>query len=200
MRRALVICSALALLLGCGGGVASPAPGNRPEPSSSTLPGGSTISNAPPGDAFMQFGGTPLPDGGKTPVAFGGGAPFDAAPSCDTPDASRPATASEGAAYCVCTSMPFGPPNWKCYGPAQDTDAGKPSPTCESLNSQPGTGSGSCRVTWGSCTDGGIYEIACVDSDCVCLVNGSTTAILEPRESCPQSKSDINALCGWNLQ
>jgi hypothetical protein len=133
-------------------------------------------------------------------VSGGGGASIDAAPRCTVPDASRAASPDEHSQYCVCT--PQGAQGqmllWECYGPSPT--AAKPQATCMYTNTDPGTNNGSCFVIWTQCSDGSDYSITCINSDCYCLVKGQRTTILEPRDSCPESKTDANALCGWNLQ
>lgn len=173
------------LLLGCGSHTMQPGGGNPPQTSSS--------SGAEQGTTTFVVGQAPVEsvDAGTPSVAS----------YCDPPDASRPATSGENAAYCVCTLM--GPPmgqqlqTWECYGPSPSQP--QPNPTCSYTFGNPG-GSGSCLTIWSKCSDGKEYVVSCVDRTCDCLIDGEIVVRLEPRDVCPLNKADVNADCGWAIQ
>jgi hypothetical protein len=101
----------------------------------------------------------------------------------------------ENAQYCVCTQESSFLV-WNCYGPSPT--APKPQTSCSQTFVNPG-GQGSCLVNWLSCSDGKVYSLSCVNMSCYCLVDGAAAVTLEPLATCPESKSAINSLCGWQL-
>ena len=114
------------------------------------------------------------------------------------PGQQRPAMPCEMAQVCICTPMGAEKSVWDCYGPSPS--APKPQATCNSTTVNPGTGQGSCYVSWQDCSDGHVYAIDCVETSCECLVQGQVTELLAPSSTCPEKKSDLNMLCGWDLQ
>jgi hypothetical protein len=100
--------------------------------------------------------------------------------------------------YCVCTPMGEDDLIWECYGPSPS--APKPETTCSYTSVNGGTGQGSCYVSWEKCSDGQVYAVSCVETNCWCIVQGLMTALLEPMEACPEDKATLNMLCGWELQ
>lgn len=144
--------------------------------------------------ALADAGGD-TPDASGSPTSGGGVGP---GPACDTPGERRPAAPSEMAQYCICSPMGEDLLIWECYGPPPS--APTPQATCNYTTVQPGTGNGSCVVSWEHCSDGQVYSLSCIDSVCYCLVQGQVTVNLEPLQSCPESEADLNSLCGWNLQ
>lgn len=135
------------------------------------------------------------PDGSPAGTGGDGGEPatVDAAPRC-IPGEERKAMPGEGAAYCICpedTSL------WTCYGPdptrSGDTDVG-----CETEFSIGSTSEG-CTQSYSSCDDGRTYVVSCASGFCVCAIDSETVAALEPGATCPDSLSDANELCGWEL-
>src|SRR4029077_7428367 len=147
---------------------------------------------------------------GGASVSAGGAAWVDGAPPpnivCDTAGLRRDATPDENAQYCVCeqVSRVEGAQTstwllWACYGPPPSSP--RPSATCTYTDVNPGVGNGSCWVNWASCSDGQVYSFSCANRICNCLVQGHRTPVqLEPRDTCPENKIDLNAFCGWNLQ
>jgi len=119
-------------------------------------------------------------------------------PGCEEAGSRRLPTAAEMAQYCLCTAIGEDNLAWECYGPP--STAAKPQATCGYTTVSPGTGHGSCLVTWEKCSNGQVYGISCVDNYCECLVQGIVTALLAPMETCPEDKPALNMLCGWDLQ
>ena len=120
--------------------------------------------------------------------------------TCDTAGERRDAAASEDAQYCVCEKDMAGAFSyllWRCYGPSPTGPA--PQASCAETFMNPG-GQGSCTVDWNSCSDGHVYMVSCDNSICYCLVDGKVTVSLEALSSCPETKSQIDSLCGWKLQ
>jgi hypothetical protein len=172
-------------LLGCGGRAGS----SRPPPAAEDTLEGS------PGDA----GGADAP--GRSGTSEGGnvsGGSPGLGPICDSAGTRRPATAAEMSQYCVCESMAEDL-IWECYGPSPS--ASKPQATCMYTDVNPGTGQGSCFVNWSSCSDGNVYSFTCIDHVCNCFVQGKQTMFaIEARDTCPESKQELDTLCGWDLQ
>jgi hypothetical protein len=148
--------------------------------------------------------------GGGPNSSTGGPAWTDAGPPaaimCSTVGERRNATPDENAQYCTCTQVTDREGTqsntwllWSCYGPPPGSPS--PSTSCTYRDFSPGIGNGSCWVDWASCSDGQTYSMQCANRNCSCLVQGHrTTVLVEPRDTCPDNKPDLNALCGWNLQ
>jgi len=141
-------------------------------------------------------GSAPSDSPASTTDDSGGGGP-GVGPECTVEGDRRPAIPNERADYCVCSRSGENL-IWHCYGPP--SDAPKPEATCSYTTVNPGTGHGSCIVSWGNCSDSRIYLISCVERVCHCIVEGKVTFQLEPRDTCPEQKADVNVLCGWRLQ
>lgn len=153
---------------------------------------------APDGTSPEVGSGSSSEDGPLDDATGSGGSPAFGV-TCDSVGARRPATPSEMAEYCICTAVAEEVVVWVCYGPSPT--AVEPDATCLYTTVDPGTGDGSCYVSWKNCSDGQIYGMTCVDHDCHCLVEGTYTSVnLEPRDACPETKADLDALCGWSLQ
>jgi hypothetical protein len=198
---------AAALIAACGGQRTDSGGGGMVSGS-----GGGGMVSGSGGGGVVSGSDSGSTSGGATSASAGGGPQWtDAGPPaqivCTTQGQRRDATAEENAQYCVCepVSQVEGTQTttwllWSCYGPSPSTP--KPSPTtCTFTDVNPGSGDGSCWVNWSSCSNGKNYSFSCVDHYCKCLVQGaSTTVFVEPRNSCPEDKASLNALCGWNLQ
>jgi hypothetical protein len=173
----VVAISVSALLLGCGGGQDGPAGddgGGQDGPIGNN--GGGSDGTVPP-----EIGGGTWPP-----------------PACDEAGVRRDASAGEMSQYCICTAI-GGALTWECYGPSPTSVP--PTTACSFQTVNPGTGDGNCYVSWEKCTDGQVYAVDCVDSNCQCTVQGVPTVLLPPTmKTCPESKTGLNSLCGWNLQ
>jgi hypothetical protein len=118
-------------------------------------------------------------------------------PACDDAGIRRAATPAEMAQYCLCTAMGEDELVWECYGPSPS--APKPQATCAYTTVNPGSGQGSCSVTWENCSDGKVYGVLCIESYCQCTVQGMASTQLGPMQTCPEDKGTLDSLCGWDL-
>ena len=164
----------VALLISCGGN----AQGDGP--------------SAPSGGAGMPGTGS---GSGNAQAAGAAGAskPPPSEQVCANEGERREPRADEKAKYCVCEKDLL----WRCYGPAPDDTQAQAA--CSDVLVNQGS-NGSCLVIWQACSDGKLYSVSCVDRLCYCLIQGEPTAELEPRDSCPESLTDFNETCGWQLK
>jgi hypothetical protein len=163
--------------------------------------GGGAGSGAGGGSASGSAGG-PTTSAGTGWTAEAGP---PAAIVCDKAGQRRDATSAEMGQYCVCQTLTqltetknYSWLVWTCYGPPPGSPT--PSTICKYADINPGMG-GSCWVNWSSCSDGKVYSFSCANRFCQCFIEGRSTAVrVEPRDTCPQAMSDLDVVCGWNLQ
>jgi hypothetical protein len=183
MKVLLIFTLLGALACGCGGRAKEP---------------GAVVSSSSGGTGSVNAGSADdgSADAGSSGAVSGGnpGPP----PACVQAGTRRSATSAEMAQYCLCSPVGGDELAWECYGPSPT--AARPETTCTYTSVNQGTGQGSCSVSWEKCSDAQVYAILCIDSYCQCTVQGIPTAMLAPMQTCPESKADLNALCGWKLQ
>ena len=138
------------------------------------------ISDSGLGESGFQYGGSP-----------------GLGRSCQDAGAERPANPAERSQYlCLCRDGEGARMGvlWAVSdGPRAHREVYIPN------GKHTGTEEGSCYVSWEMCSDNQVYAVSCVETYCECLVQGVPTVLLQPSETCPESQSEINTLCGWAL-
>ncbi len=176
-----------ALAVACGGHTVDQPTQDPSSGSSNPSDSGSSGSSTAPFTTMtgaaggMQAG----PDGAPPPDAV-----------CSAVGDRRNATPSEMAQYCVC-EKDLTYLLWRCYGPSPS--APSPQASCTETLVNPGS-QGSCLVDWHMCSDGKTYALSCTGgAECYCLIDSRIAVTVPPMDMCPESKPELNKLCGWQL-